>query len=349
MHITFFVGNGFDISCGISSSYSDFYKWYYKQKKSDKQHVNDFRADIEKDINEGKNHWADFEEALGKYTQNFSKDTAQDFIDCFEDAHSNLMKYLESELARFEEEFSDEAIKIFRKGINTFYAELNPKEKKLIEDVFTSYHNESSSVEFVSYNYTNVLDKAVSVAAKEPLKAWTNVNGKLCTLSITQTVIHAHGLLDYHPIFGVNDDQQILNKELLEVPDFSRLMVKPKCVEAFGEFWHDEIDARISNSSIICIYGMSLGITDSIWFQKIMSWLKSNNTRHLIIFWHNNDPTDGRSIWQPLTNTRKVKEKIIGFSNYSRQQIDEIENRIHVIENTKNVLQIKLKEKSEEE
>ena len=43
MRITFLIGNGFDISCGIRSSYGDFYKWYCKQDKSDKAHVNAFR------------------------------------------------------------------------------------------------------------------------------------------------------------------------------------------------------------------------------------------------------------------------------------------------------------------
>ena len=253
MRITFFVGNGFDISCGLKSSYKAFYEWYCKQDKSGKAHINAFRDTIEKDISEGKEHWADFEEALGQYTQNFTKETAQDFIDCYEDAHSNLMQYLEGETSRFQEDFDEEEIVAFREGLKTFYSELSPKERNQFEDIFKSHHNESSSIEFVSYNYTDTLDKIVSVAAKEPLDTWSNVNGKRCTLSISSTIIHAHGLLDHHPIFGVNDEHQIKNKVLLEVPDFSRLMIKPKCVEALGELWHDEVDARISNSSIICI------------------------------------------------------------------------------------------------
>ena len=74
MRITFFVGNGFDISCGIHSSYSQFYEWYCKQEKSELDHVNLFRNTIDEDIKAGKKNWADFEEALGQYTKNFTKE-----------------------------------------------------------------------------------------------------------------------------------------------------------------------------------------------------------------------------------------------------------------------------------
>lgn len=345
MHITFFVGNGFDISCGIKSSYKDFYEWYCKQEKSDKAHINAFKDTIEEDIREGKEHWADFEEGLGRYTQNFTKETAQDFIECYEDAHNNLMRYLETEIARFQDNYTEEEVKAFREGLKTFYTELSPRERNQFEAIIKSHRNESSTIDFVSYNYTDVLDKIVSVAAKEPLDAWANVNGRQCTLSISSTVIHAHGYLDHKPVFGVNDEHQIKNTALLEIPNFSRLLIKPKCVEEIGELWHDEVSARISNSAIICIYGMSMGITDTVWFSKIMSWLKADDARQLVIFWHTNHPTDGRSIWRSFENTSEAKNKIIDYSDYTKQQIEDIGKRIHVIENSQNVLMIKLKER----
>ena len=344
MHITFFVGNGFDISCGIHSSYSDFYKWYCTQEKSEKTHINAFRGKIESDINAGKENWADFEEALGKYTENFTKDNVHEFIECFEDAHSKLMEYLETEMARFKFDFSGETVKSLRDGIMSFYAELSPRERNQFEGIFKSCRNESTTIDFVSYNYTDTLDRILSVAAKEPLDTWSNANGQRCTLTISKTITHAHGLLDHCPIFGVNDEKQIANKALLEVPDFSRLMIKPKCVKALGELWHDEIGARISNSTIICIYGMSMGITDSVWFEKIMDWLKESDNRQLVVFWYTKHPSNGRSIWQVLANTREARKRLIDYSDYSAQQAESIGERIHVIENTKHVLRLRLEE-----
>lgn len=348
MHITFFVGNGFDIACGIQSSYSSFYKWYCTQEieeESGKDHIKNFRSTIDSDIKAGKKNWADFEEALGEYTGQFTKETAEEFIDCYEDAHKNLMKYLANETARFQDDFDESAIKSFRDGLKNFYAELRPKERRQFEELFKSHHLESSSIEFVSYNYTDTLDKIVSVAAKEPLDTWSNSNGRRCTYTISSKVIHAHGQLNYHPIFGVNDENQIANKTLFEIPDFANLMIKPLCVEELGELWHDEADARIKDSTIICIFGMSMGITDSVWFYKIMDWLRESESRHLIIFYHTNHPTDGISNRDTFANVRRARNKIIDYSDYTDQQIEKIRPRIHVIENTKSVLQLKLIEK----
>ena len=65
MQITFLVGNGFDISLGLQSSYSSFNKWYCNLD-SDKKHILDFRKEIKDDIKNGGRNWSDFERALGK-------------------------------------------------------------------------------------------------------------------------------------------------------------------------------------------------------------------------------------------------------------------------------------------
>ena len=76
MKISVLLGNGFDVSLGIKSSYGDFYKWYY-DKPSDIKHIQDFRnaikEDILRDIPDDEKTWADFELGLGKYTENFTK------------------------------------------------------------------------------------------------------------------------------------------------------------------------------------------------------------------------------------------------------------------------------------
>lgn len=347
MQITFFVGNGFDISCGIHSSYSSFYDWYCKQEKSNLEHVNRFRETIDNDMKNGKKDWADFEMALGRYTGNFTKHNVQDFIDCYEDASEKLIKYLEHEIEQFEEDFEEDKLLEMRKGLKEFYSELPPKERDIIDEVRRAYRGENQYIKFVSYNYTDLLDRCVLKIMAEPLETWTNPNGHSFKLSVKEPVIHAHGNLMFHPIFGLNDESQISNKSLLEIPDFSTLMIKPKCVEALGEKWHDEISAMIDNSTIICIFGMSMGASDTLWFTKITEWLKENTNRHLILFWQTSSPSNNLSNWRFLANGREARKKITDYSDYSNEQIEVIKNRIHVIENTKSVLRIELTKKAE--
>lgn len=343
MQITFFVGNGFDIACGINSSYTDFYSWYCKQEKSDKEHVNRFRETIDNDIKAGKKNWADFEVALGKYTMNFTKENAQQFIDCYEDAHEKLIEYLKKESEYSEDEMTEERVRTLSEGLKNFYAELPPKEKKPFDTLFAEHKNENIIMKFISYNYTDVLDKCIASVAREPFVTWTGSGNHRYSYFVATEITHAHGCLLFHPVFGVNDESQIANKDLMDIPNFAKLMVKPRCVDALGELWHDEVNKAIDDSAVICIFGMSMGITDSIWFERIMGWLQANENRQLIIYWHTQHPSEQRSNWRFLDNISKAQKKITDYSNLTDDKIETINGRIHVIENTKSVLQIELK------
>ena len=93
MRITFMVGNGFDLGLGIKSSYDDFYNWYCKIP-SGKPHIQQFKQDIMADMDRNllndERTWADFELGLGAYTANFTKETVEEFLDCFEDAQMGI-------------------------------------------------------------------------------------------------------------------------------------------------------------------------------------------------------------------------------------------------------------------
>lgn len=348
MRITFFVGNGFDISCKIQSSYSEFYKWYCKQEASEFEHVNVFRKTIDEDIKAGKKNWADFEEALGQYTKNFTKATVQQFYDCYEDASKKLMEYLSQQIDRFDDNLlSDAELQRLKKGLVEFYYELTPREKNSIKELLDSRISENRVMTFVSFNYTDILDRCISSFIDKPLDVWRDAMQRQYSFTINFPVIHAHGLLERHPVFGVNDESQIANKELLSIPEFANLMIKPKCVEELGEFWHDDIKKVINDSTIICILGMSMGITDTLWFEKIIRWLQNDNSKHLILFWHTDDPSDNRSNMRFFENRRLAKAKITDYSDCTREQINELDKRIHVVENTEHVLQVNLNKKAD--
>lgn len=349
MKITFLVGNGFDISCGINSSYRSFYNWYCKQRESDKEHINSFRSAIDGCIKEGKKDWADFEIGMGKYTENFTPKTVQQFIDCYIDAHEKLMEYLELETKRFSTVLSPEGITKLRLGLNEFYSELRPSEVELFTSAFSGDITSDSTIQFLSFNYTDILDRCISQAAKEPLRVWRDPANRQHSFSIIPSVIHVHGKVSRFPVFGVDNENQIANKELLSVPDFTKLMIKPKNVEEMGEFWHRDSERCIDNSNIICVFGMSLGETDSIWFEKIMEWLEADGSRQLILYWQTNTPSNNTNPWLAMNNRRQARKRITDYSDLTNESIEAINNRIHIIENTNKVLRIKLKEAITEE
>lgn len=67
MQLTYILGNGFDIAIGLSTGYSDFYKWYKKQP-DESEEVSLLKETINEEIEKGNDDWKDFEYALGQFT-----------------------------------------------------------------------------------------------------------------------------------------------------------------------------------------------------------------------------------------------------------------------------------------
>ena len=90
---------------------------------------------------------------------------------------------------------------------------------------------------------------------------------------------------------------------------------------------------------------MSLGETDSIWWNKIADWLKADGARQLIIFWHTKTPPNGRSVYRYVSEKNKVIERFTQYSSFTKEDIDRISNRIHVVYNTEKVLRVSIPKK----
>ena len=135
MQITFLVGNGFDIAAGLDTSYAAFYRWYCQQP-SPKKHIERFKREIADDVRTGGKNWADFEIGLGQYTSHFTVNHAARFLECYEDAHEMIVKFLELQKDAFDlDHISEEALAFFKDGLLRFYQDLSPQEIRLFEDI----------------------------------------------------------------------------------------------------------------------------------------------------------------------------------------------------------------------
>ena len=131
MEITFLLGNGFDIQCGLKTSYIDFYKYILKKKYSinltkeiDKELALKIDNIIYSEIYKSKDNienWADLELQLGVFTKRLKKrlnepdqdvqKIANRFLDDFEILLEDLNDYLKSiqiqDDVKIKEDFSD--------------------------------------------------------------------------------------------------------------------------------------------------------------------------------------------------------------------------------------------------
>lgn len=346
MQITFLVGNGFDISCGIDTSYRSFYNWYIKQDSSSEV-IKKFKEDIKSDlIGKGK-RWADFESGLGQFSKNFTKETVDDFIEIYEDAHESIITYIESERNKYKDSIDvPESLASLKDGILNFSQELTPAEQDVIAKIKAADQGNETIVKFISFNYTNTLDICVKELSKSPLKIWKN-NGAERRYYVSPSVLHIHGTLNHYPILGVGEEYQFANKDLLSCPGVSEIMVKSKSVKTMGEHWYSDAAKEIKNSRIICVWGMSLGDTDSTWWGEIAEWLKLDETRQLIIFWRTKTPPNGKSVYRYVSEKAKVVERLMQFTDFTNETINNVRNRIHVVYNTEKVLRVSFSTKEE--
>ena len=340
MNVTFLVGNGFDLSAGIDTSYRAFYRWYCGQP-SRVPEVQKLKKDISNYLEYGGETWADFEMGLAKYTEKFTVEDAESFLECYEDAHEGIIDFLE-EVERSVDfnNISEEQSKQLKDGILHFYRELRPADRREIEEIITAGKTSSTKINFVSFNYTDVLDKCIENISSAPLEQWRYSNYNYSTA--IGSLLHIHGSLEEYPILGVSDEAQIANKELLSVPVIRTAMIKARSVTSVGQFWYSEAEQLIDKSQIICIFGMSLGASDARWWEKIGQWLKGNSSRHLIIFWHTDRVINHRSVVRSNQEDDNVISTLANYFTLSDSLMEEIKQRIHIIYNTKSVLRIKL-------
>lgn len=100
MNVTFLIGNGFDLACGMKTRYSDVYEGYI-QTPSVTPIIEKFKADLIKEkTKKNWGNWSDFEMGMAKFASNFSSE--KDFISCIADFKKFLKQHLQKEQETFE-------------------------------------------------------------------------------------------------------------------------------------------------------------------------------------------------------------------------------------------------------
>lgn len=341
MNITFLVGNGFDISAGIDTSYSAFYEWYCNQDSDVKEHVKQFKKEIKEDLNKPKEirNWADFELGLGMYTNKFNQDTLSQFWDCYEDAMLKLHEYIEIQMRQVSTAISSEEKNKFCKSLLEISDELADAESADISKMLPGRANQDVRYQFISFNYTSILDNFVKAASSQSLASWS-IAGKGYSAKVAPKVLHVHGQLNNNPLMGVGHKLQIANQNLREA--FQQNLLKSMAAEALGDLSQEKAKKCIHESDIVCLWGLSLGETDSQWWETIMEWLGEKESNRLIIYWYTGGEVTRRLHTQFLREKEKLCNKLFGYSCFTNEQMHEMRKRIYIVFDTKRMLRISL-------
>ena len=271
MDLVFLLGNGFDINIGMETWYSNFYAYYLNQASSSNM-IKTFKNNIRENIED----WADLELKLGEYLELLQEDEA---ILIYNDLIKNLQIYIQSE----EEKYSyDIDSNLIRKDLISPENYLRYVDSQFIKSNWKK-DNENWRVRIISFNYTRSLENLI--AFNNERIVIETVNGHQRYIDAVE---HIHGFTNDRMVLGVNDSKQIKNQNLRDCKRIIRRFVKPECNKTYGLTHSDKCANWINSAQIICLYGLSLGETDKIWWDRIAKQLNNRNAI-LITFYYDKD------------------------------------------------------------
>lgn len=263
MNITFLIGNGFDLNCGLKSSYHDIYLEYIKQPSS-----SDVIAKFKKDLWDKIDNWGDFEVAMADYMKNFK--TENDFLECLRDFVAYLEKYLTDEEKQYTDISSDRIRSVIIKELNKSLTEFH---KGVTHDL-DRLHVQDANIFAVVFNYTKVFDTF------QGLESSTNTPVKI------KDVIHIHGRLNDDVIMGMDNASQIKDLQFSLSMKGRRAFIKSVMNQYYDTIRLNNAIKYISNSDVICVFGMSLGESDLRWRNLIIDTLVKKDNAHLFLYDH---------------------------------------------------------------
>ena len=314
MNILYLIGNGFDVAQGLKTRYSDFYGTY-KQTVP----INDEERRIISSIDSSVEKWSDMEVALGAFTKEV--DRADGFIAAYESLSSKLSLYLR----RQDEYYRPDNIERYRKELAHPFEDLTYPEAISFKKYVSSYGEQKASIDVISFNYTNVFERAIGYEYQT-----VALEGPFFPQGVSlNRVYKIHGSLQGTIVMGVNDAGQIANDSFAKNQDICDMLVKPQSNSVMGLGFDILSGEMISSADMIIIYGMSIGETDRIWWQRIAERMVSPSVR-MIIFYHLNEPVPTDKGWRMGRIQRMVKERFEIIAGVPDELREEMEKRIYV-------------------
>lgn len=276
MNITFMIGNGFDLNLNLKTGYKSFYEYYIK--KIEKDDI------ISSSIKNNYELWADLELGLGSLLKNIDESQIDEFLDSKANLEALLTTYLTEESSKFSIVDEDKFSKEFANKILKFSDGFCTEDKNKLNNVISNTR-EAIDYRFITFNYTNILDKMIeSVKAKNEVFS-THVASATRYHDVLWSPHHIHGTLDGEDlILCVDNPSQIDNEAFQNDRRITDYMIKTNVNRALGERKTEIAKGIIDKSRYICLFGLSIGDTDCTWWKYLVEWLNKSDDNRLVLF-----------------------------------------------------------------
>ena len=291
MHVTFLLGNGFDLNVGLKTSYRNFRDAYLKQRGGDKI-AKQCRQIIRRDLQNNEDLWSDMELALGGLSAYFPEEGdplakgRRKYCQFLKHIQCSLNAYLLAQVKRIDVTSNQDAIcREFEKALACPFEGLKDLQLQQMQDWWKNHTKEAVNYHFLNFNFTPTFEQCRKTFEDRtfrrqgsPFIRRVNRRKVVDTMEVTR---HVHGKLNDCIIFGVDHPEQIYNTRLCDDKVHAGI-IKPiiNCQLKNGQA--TEAEKLICQSQLIVIFGMSLGQTNLTWWRIIANWLASNEQNRLI-------------------------------------------------------------------
>lgn len=348
MQITFLIGNGFDLNAGLQTRFTDFFKVYCQEKDSDSNAIKIFKREIGNNVEQ----WADFEWQMGQFTTHVRPMgllTSKAYDACIEDFRNNLVRYLkeqEENISVLGREYKvkdkcwemlQDPFRCLRDGQRVQLQNYLRKQPEPLEVLYN----------FIVFNYTTTCERCML----DVLKAGGGEKTGYCSIPDMKAdirsgrLVHVHGSLEGVILLGVDNDSQIVNPELCKDEEFRYSYIKPVSNRELEARQDKAAEEMIQSSSIIVIYGMSIGDTDETWWEQIAYWLNEgrNTEEHFLVVYSYDGTMNRNSAKRTINNQKEIRRKFVktleGDSNITEDDKKYVANHIFCALNT-DILQV---------
>lgn len=281
MYTVYLIGNGFDVNIGLPTRYADFYKHYLALNRTDDSEiVSKMKNHLKKTLNTEDKYWSDLEEAMGTYTTELN--SYSELEEVGDDLNEKMQRYIYNiEKAELPEGINADLLK---KNLSTPESFLTPAEREIINSIYGNISKDHHRISIINFNYTTTIEKILNFS-KESLEIAPAVYHSGYMTKV-ENIYHIHGDFE-QPILGINDPSQILNDKLRQNPDVQEYLVKPRINSVLGHLIDRKARNSIENANLICIYGLSLGKSDKLWWEIVGNRLLAGVT--VILFAYDKD------------------------------------------------------------
>ena len=319
MGVTFLIGNGFDLNLGLKTRYTDMYESYIKSE-SKSAIIDKFKKDLQKEEHNHYENWSDFEMGMAQYAENFTDEN--EFIECIRDFKAHMVKWLKrEEKGLLKDLWSKIDYGKIKASVLNFYSGCTPNNQYNILKVM--FVNSICNFNFITFNYTTILDEILF-----EISGSYDAIGK-SKYNIKDNIIHIHGDLDHDVVLGVDNEKQVKSGfDITRKTDMA--FIKPVFNNAFDQRRVENAKKSITENSVICAYGLSLGESDEMWAKTLKNWLLANPQHHLIYYVYDETQIPSYNYDEKMEKEDELKQELYKKLKLTETQIPSVRNRIHI-------------------